>query len=356
MDNINMNIATLLQEAITKNASDIFIEANTPVKFKRDKVLYELNDQKLNIRDTRELITQIYKHSNRSMDILLKNGDDDFAFSINNLSRFRVSMFLQRGSLACVIRIIAFTLPDFSQLNIPKEVIELGNHSKGLILFTGPSGSGKSTTLACIIDYINHNFAKHIITLEDPIEYLHSHDKSIISQREVGTDTKSYLKGLRASLRQSPDVILLGEMRDQETVEVAITASETGHLVLSTLHTIGASNSINRIIDSFPASEQQQISFQLSLSLAAVVSQHLIPSIEGNLIPVFEIMVVNPAIANLIREGKIHQIDTVVSWSTEDNMVTLDKGLINLYNDEKITRETVLKYCNNPKFVESKIK
>ena len=350
----NMEITTILQRAITMQASDIFIEANIPVKYKKDNHICSLNNDVLNTEDTKQLIRQIYELAKRDVDILTNQGDDDFAFSIAHLSRFRVSMFKQRGSLACVIRIIAFKLPDFKQLNIPEQLISLGNQTNGLILFTGPSGSGKSTTLACIIDYINHNFAKHIITLEDPIEYLHVHDKSIISQREIGNDTECYLTALRASLRQCPDVILLGEMRDHETIETAITASETGHLVFSTLHTIGASNTINRIIDAFPANEQQQIAVMLSLTLNAVISQHLVPDLSGKLIPVFEIMVVNPAIRNLIREKKIHQIDAIVE-NDKENMITLDNGLIKLYHDQTISKETLIKYCKNLQYINQKI-
>lgn len=349
-----MEITAILQRAITIQASDIFIEANIPVKYKKDNQLFPLNHEILNTEDTKQLIGQIYEIANRDIDYLLDRGDDDFAFSIAHLSRFRVSMFKQRGSLACVIRIIAFKLPDFKKLSIPQQLISLGDQTQGLILFTGPSGSGKSTTLACIIDYINHNHAKHIITLEDPIEYLHGHDKSIITQREIGNDTNCYLTALRASLRQCPDVILLGEMRDHETIETAITASETGHLVFSTLHTIGASNSINRIIDSFPANEQDQIAVMLSLTLNAVVSQHLIPDLSGKLIPVFEIMIVNQAIRNLIREKKVHQIDAILD-TRQNNMITLDNSLIQLYLDGAISKDTAIKYCRNYQYLIHKL-
>ncbi len=349
-----MEITSILHRAITMQASDIFIEANIPVKFKKDNQLCPLNNDVLTTEDTKQLISQIYEIAKRDVDILFNDGDDDFAFSIAHLSRFRVSMFKQRGSLACVIRIIAFKLPDFQELNIPEQLIALGDQTNGLILFTGPSGSGKSTTLACIIDYINHNHARHVITLEDPIEYLHVHNKSIITQREIGNDTNCYLTALRASLRQCPDVILLGEMRDHETIETAITASETGHLVFSTLHTIGASNTINRIIDAFPANEQPQIAMMLSLTLNAVVSQHLVPDISGKLIPVFEIMIVNPAIRNLIREKKIHQIDSIIE-SDRQNMVTLDNSLLQLYQDRIISRETVIKYCKNNQYITQKL-
>ncbi|MDD3021769.1 MAG: PilT/PilU family type 4a pilus ATPase [Alphaproteobacteria bacterium] len=349
-----MEITTILHRAITMQASDIFIEANIPVKFKKDNLLCPLFNEVLNTEDTKQLIRQIYDIAKRDIATLLDRGDDDFAFSIANLSRFRVSMFKQRGSLACVIRIIAFKLPDFKELNIPEQLIALGDQTKGLILFTGPSGSGKSTTLACIIDYINHNHARHVITLEDPIEYLHAHNRSIITQREIGNDTDCYLTALRSSLRQCPDVILLGEMRDHETIETAITASETGHLVFSTLHTIGASNTINRIIDAFPANEQHQIAIMLSLTLNAVVSQHLIPDLNGKLIPVFEIMIVNPAIRNLIREKKIHQIDSIIETDKE-SMVTLDNSLLRLFQNNIISRETVIKYCKNNQYITQKI-
>jgi twitching motility protein PilT len=220
--------------------------------------------------------------------------------------------------------------------------------SKGLVLVTGPAGNGKSTTLACMIDHINRNYEKHIITLEDPLEYLHRHQRSIVSQREIGIDTDSYLTGLRACLRQSPDVILLGEMRDFETIQVAVTAAETGHLVLSTLHTMGAANAIGRIIDAFPTSQQHQITIQLSMTLQAVVTQQLVPNRAGEMIPAFEILTVTPAVRNMIRENKLPQIDGLLYSAAGPDMLSLDSSLLSLYRAGTITQETALAYATNP--------
>ena len=251
------------------------------------------------------LIREIYELADhRDIGKFLQTGDDDFSFTVKGLSRYRVSTYMQRGSLAAVIRMITFSLPDPSVLGIPEQIIDLGNLKKGLVLVTGPAGSGKSTTLACIINAINENQEKHIITLEDPLEFLHKHKKSIVSQREISSDTESYVVALRSSLRQSPDVILLGEMRDFETMSIAMTAAETGHLVLSTLHTLGAANTIDRIIDVFPPNQQRQIAIQLSSVLQAVVSQQLIPSAdESGMHAAFELMTATPAIRNMIREN-----------------------------------------------------
>ena len=218
----------------------------------------------------------------------------------------------------------------------------------------GESGSGKSTTLACLVNQINHTMEKHIITLEDPIEYLHRHDKSIVSQREISIDTLSYVNALRASLRQSPDVILLGEMRDYETMDVAMTAAETGHLVFSTLHTIGAANTIDRIIDVFPANQQRQIAVQLSMVLQAVISQQLVPALDGTQVPAFEIMTVTPAIRNMIRDNKIHQIDGVIS-SSPGQMRSMDQSLFELYKNGRITKETAINYAMNPEMLRRRL-
>ena len=289
------------------------------------------------------------------MESLLRTGDDDFSFSIPGLSRFRVSAFRQRGSLSAVIRVIRFQLPDYRQLNIPDAVMELGDNRQGMVLVVGPAGSGKSTTLACLVDRINKTQKRHIITLEDPLEFLHSHNLSVVTQREIGVDTQSYVKGLRAALRQSPDIILLGEMRDYETIEVAMTAAETGHLIFSTLHTIGAANTIERIIDVFPANQQRQIAVQLAMVLKAVVSQQLVPSVDGGVVPAFELMPMTPAIRTMIRDGKTHQIDGVLQASTQKNCFSMDASLLQLYRQNRITRETALTYSPNPELLSKKI-
>ena len=246
-------------------------------------------------------------------------------------------------------------VPDISTLNIPEPIINLWSKTRGLVLVTGPTGVGKSTTLAALIDVINERRNCHIITLEDPVEYLHRHKNGIISQREIGTDSKSFGNALRAALRQSPDVVLLGEMRDHETINTAVTAAETGHLIFSSLHTIGASNTIDRIIDAFPASQQQQICIQLASVLQAVVSQKLLPSIDGGLVPAFEIMVLTPAIRNLIRERKTHQIDGIIYSSSSEHMISMDTSIYNLFANGIITRHTAILEASNPEMMEKRI-
>lgn len=240
-------------------------------------------------------------------------------------------------------------------MHIPEIVCDLANQKKGMILVTGPAGSGKSTTLACIIDQINQKRNTHIITIEDPIEYLHSHNKSIVSQREVFHDTKNYVAALKAALREAPEVILVGEMRDLETIDIAITAAETGHLIFSSLHTVGAANTIDRMIDVFPASQQQQIRVQLAMVLNAVICQQLLPGVDGKMIPAFEIMICNQAIRTLIRDGKTHQIDSTISNSRQLGMITMDEAIIELYKQGKISKETALMYATNPKIVERRL-
>lgn len=313
--------------------------------------MHRINEERMMPQDTEEMIREIYKMAaDRNIDKLLKTGDDDFSFAIPGLSRFRVSAYKQRGSLAAVIRVIAFRLPDSKEIGIPDQVMRLSELNKGLVLVTGSAGSGKSTTLACMVEEINETKEDHIITLEDPLEFLHQHKKSIVSQREVNMDTVNYVTSLRAALRQSPDVILLGEMRDYETIQVVMTAAETGHLVFSTLHTI------ERIIDVFPPNQQRQITIQLASVLQAVISQQLIPSVDGTLIPVFEIMEVTPAIRNMIRENKVHQIDGLIYSSTGSGMMSMDQSLMQAYRDGKITKETAVLYALNAEMLSKRLR
>ncbi len=351
-----MNLNELLEHAIAEHASDVFIVAGLPVSFRRNGAICQINEEKLLPADTERFVTEIYSlASNRDIGILHNTWDDDFSFAITGLSRFRVSAFKQRGALSAVIRIITFDLPDFKELHIPEYILHLGDSGKGMILVTGPAGSGKSTTLACIIDQINQNQRKHIITLEDPIEYLHRHSNSIVSQREINVDTDSYVTALRAALRQSPDVILLGEMRDYETINVAMTAAETGHLLLSTLHTIGAANTIDRIIDVFPANQQRQICIQLSTVLNAVISQQLVPTTDGGMVPALEILTVTSAIRNMIRENKVPQIDAQIYSAAREDMISMDNSLLALYKQGRISRDTALKYATNPDMLGKKL-
>ena len=345
----------ILQQAVERNAADIFMIPGMPISYKINGEILPVNDKKIFPDVMDQLIAEIYTIANNRDIKKTEHGDDDFSFSVPRLARFRASVMKQRGSLAAIIRVVRFELPDPKQLGIPDSILEISNLKKGLVLVTGSAGSGKSTTLSCIIDKINHEHHSHIITLEDPIEYLHRHNLSVVTQREVGQDTDSYVTGLRAALRQAPDVILLGEMRDYETINVAMTAAETGHLIFSTLHTPGAVNSIERIIDVFPASEKAQIAMQLSLVLQCVVSIQLIPDIHGQQIAVFEIMTLTPAIRNMIRDNKIPQIEGMLYASNKEDMISMDSSLLNLYKAGKITKEVALEYATNPDMLNKKL-
>lgn len=353
---MNLNAIDLLKQAVLEDASDVFIVAGLPVSIRKQGSVIRSGGEPLMPDDTHAIITQIYELADcRSMDVLFDYGDDDFSFAIPGLSRFRVSAYKQRNTLSIVVRIITFSLPNPTQLGIPNKIIDFAKFSKGLVLITGAAGSGKSTTLACMIDYINKNYSKHIITLEDPLEFLHRHNKSIVSQREINVDTESYVTALRAALRQSPNVILLGEMRDYETIQVAMTAAETGHLVFSTLHTIGAANTIDRIIDVFPPNQQRQIAVQLSMVLQAVVSQQLIPAIDGKMVPAFEIMTMTPAIRNMIREHKIPQIEGMLYSSVSEDMISMDASLLRLCQEKCITAQTALDAAVNPEMLKKRL-
>ena len=345
---MNMNVREILENITKEHASDIFVVAGRPLTYKVSGKMHTYQEERMKPDMCRDFVTAIYELADhRDISQFETTGDDDFSFAIVGVSRFRVSTYKQRGSYSAVIRIITFTLPQPSELMIPDAVMELANTNKGMVLVTGPAGGGKSTTLACLIDKINTEQEAHIITLEDPLEYLHTHKKSIVSQREICTDTENYITSLRATLRQSPDVILLGEMRDHETIQTAMTAAETGHLILSSLHTLGAANSLNRIIDVFEPSQQHQIALQLSMVLQAVISQQLIPDVDGRNIPVFEIMRLTPAIRNMIRDNKVHQIEGVISTSGQEQMRSMDQSLLELYKKGRITRDTALKYALN---------
>ncbi|MBO4819171.1 MAG: PilT/PilU family type 4a pilus ATPase [Firmicutes bacterium] len=293
------------------------------------------------------MIEEIYSNSGRSIEHFLECGDDDFSFAVGGLARFRVNTYRQRGSMASVIRIVHFDIPDWQAMGIPKAVMDLADLKNGMVLVTGTAGSGKSTTLACIIERINSTRDCHIITLEDPIEYLHRNKKSIVSQREIAIDTSDALSGLRACLRQAPDVIQLGEMRDKETISTAMTAAETGHLLLATLHTKDAVNTVDRIIDTFPPEQQNQIRIQLGGVLQTVVCQQLLPAADGGRVPAFEIMHMTNAVKSLIRDGKTHQIDNVIASGAAEGMLSMDQSIYELWKNGRITAETALTYANN---------
>ncbi len=350
-----MTLHDILTAATLKGASDIFIIAGIPITYKI-KGLQDRDDSGIMKPDTiNAVIDEIYVAAGREKTNLDKAFDDDFSFSVRDLGRFRVNIFRQRGSLAAVIRVIRFGIPDPEALGIPESVLSLADNRTGLVLVTGAAGSGKSTTLACMIDRINKTREAHIITMEDPIEYLHSHNRSIVSQRELFIDTPGYLESLRSALRESPDVILLGEMRDFDTISSAITAAETGVLLFSTLHTSSADNTINRIVDVFPANQQVQVRSQLAQLIKGVVCQQLVTSVDGTLIPVFEVMKSSPAIHNMIREGKLHQLESAMQAASADGMVTMDTSLFDLYQKGRITKDTLLTSCNNYEFMVKKV-
>ena len=349
------SVQTYLKWAVEENASDLFVVAGRAVSIKRDGELVSIQGDRLMPDDSEALVRELYNMAHRSIDRCLSVGDDDFSLSVTGLARFRVNTYRQRGSLSAVIRIVSFGIPNWKDMDIPEEVMKIANMTRGMVLVTGPAGGGKSTTLACVVDAVNRTRDAHIITIEDPIEYLHRNDKSIISQRELAMDTSSYVTALRASLRQAPDVILLGEMRDLETIQTAMTAAETGHLVISTLHTVGAVNTIDRIIDVFPPAQQQQVRIQLAQVLKTVVSQQLLPTTAGGLVPAFEIMHLNNAVRSMVRDSRIHQIDSVIQTSAAEGMISMDESILRLYKAGRITAETAIHCAMNPDQLQKKL-
>ncbi len=347
---VMVTIFEIMQEAVERDASDIFITVGVPPTFKLHGLLKPMEGaRKLTPADTEDYAKQLFIKE-KDLHAFLDQGERDFSLSLPDIGRFRVNVFTQRGSIAVSIRRIYTILPDPEELGLPGTVMELAGKLKGLVLVTGPTGCGKTTTLAALIDQINKERACHVLTLEDPIEYLHHHNKSIINQREIGTDSQSYQMALRAALRQSPDVIQIGEMRDLETMSIALTAAETGHLVLSTLHTVGSAKTIDRIIDVFPSDQQQQVRVQLSTVLLAVVSQQLLPSksVDAGRVPAFEVMIVNSAIRNMIREGKTPQIDGVIQMNRAQGMISMDTSIADLYKRGLISIEDAMHYSVNP--------
>lgn len=350
-----MEIEAILRRAIDCGASDIFVAAGLPLTFKI-KGEQQRTGQPYTPADSGAFAAALYRLAGReSYCVDGSRMDDDFSCSLSGIGRFRVNLFRQRGTLAAVVRVIRFGLPKPEEFHIPPEIMAVKDCKKGLVLVTGQAGSGKTTTLACIVDAINHSRSGHILTLEDPVEYIHRHDKCIVNQREIQCDCPSYVAALRSALRESPDVIFLGEMRDRETMEVAMSAAETGQLLLSTLHTIGAANTIDRIIDVFPPNQQHQIAVQLSMVLNAVVSQQLIPTVDGGVAPAFEIMTVTPAIRNMIRDNKIPQIDGILYSSAKPDMISMDNSLLALYKSGKISKEIALTYATNPDMLMRKL-
>lgn len=324
-----MDIMQHLEKAAGDRASDLFLIAGAKPSARVDGHMQKYGER-LTPEESASLADGLYKAAGRDKARFLSDGDDDFSFSIPGKARFRVNAYRQRGSESLVVRVVPFGIPDPSEANIPEGVMALASLREGLVLVTGTAGSGKSTTQACIIDRINQTRDDHIVTLEDPIEYLHRNAEGIVSQREVGIDTASYLTGIRACLREAPDVILLGEMRDAETVQTAMTAAETGHLVLATLHTKGAANAIDRMIDAFPAQQQSQARAQISMVVDTVVSQELLPKTGGGRVPACEILKFTPAVRSLVRDGKTHQLDAAMANGVRDGMVPMSRAVSDL--------------------------
>lgn len=339
-------IAGILEAAKERGASDIHLAPRTPVMFRIDGELVQMSEEIVKPFEIEELIKPMLTDIQQKA--LEEAGELDFAYSIAGFNRLRVNVFRQRGTYAMALRLLSFEIPTPKELGVPDSVVGLAERKRGLVLVTGATGSGKSTTLASLIGIIAKKYAKTIITLEDPIEYLHAHNKSMVLQREIGYDSKSYANALRAALRQDPDVILVGEMRDLETISIAITAAETGHLVFSTLHTNNAAAAIDRIIDVFPPYQQQQVRVQLSGVLEGIVAQQLLPKQNsGGRIAAFEVMLANAAVRNLIREGKAYQLLSVLQTSRKEGMQTMDDAIYDLYMKSYISSETAVSYAQD---------
>ena len=347
------SIDEMLKAANERGASDLHITVGVPPKIRIDGELIDIDDERIMPADAENLIMPIIPDHARKQ--LVEMGESDFSYAIAGVGRYRVNAFRQRGSYACVIRIVGTRIPSPQELGLPESVVALTELKRGLVIVTGPTGSGKSTTLASLVDVINSTQNVNVITLEDPIEYLHRHNKAIVNQREIGVDSFSYTSALRAALREDPDVIMVGEMRDLDTISTAITAAETGHLVLSTLHTTGAANTIDRIIDVFPPHQQQQIRIQLAGVLESVISQQLLPKVFGGRVAAFEVMHTNTAIKNLIRESKTHQIDNIIQTNRKLGMMMMDDAIMELYMRGEISKETALEYAQDQQNMKRKL-
>ncbi len=338
----------LLELTVKQNASDLHISAGHPPTLRKGgKIVPVPNRPVLSPKDSQGLAFVLMGESQKQK--FLEEKEVDFSYNLPGSGRFRVNVFLQRGTVACALRLVPKKIRTIEELNLPPVLHRFTEATQGFVLVTGPSSHGKSTTLAALIDEINHTRAEHIITIEDPIEYIFEDDKSIIDQREVGHDTLNFTKALRSTFRQDPDIIMVGEMRGAETIATAITAAETGHLVFATLHTNSAAQTIHRIVDNFSGEQQTQIRAQLSGSLLGVISQRLLPGIKGDLVPACEVMLKNPAIANLIRENKIHEIPMVIETSKDIGMISLNRSLAEIVMQNKISKETAMSYSLDPK-------
>lgn len=341
-----MDLQTLIANALAVKTSDIHLTVGLPPVFRVDGVLQPQGTEVLTDRDVEEIARSLTTPA--QMDELAAVGEIDFAVSYGDTARMRCNVFKQMGHTALVMRLLPMRIPTAEELQLPEVIINQADKPRGLVLVTGPTGSGKSSTLAALLDHINRTKQKHIITLENPIEYVHQRDKCVINQREIEKDTDSFAAGLRAALRQDPDVILVGEMRDLETISTAITAAETGHLVFGTLHTKGAAGAVDRIIDSFPANQQEQIRIQLAEVLECVICQTLLPVTGGGRQAVFEILVGTPAVRSLIRQSKTFQIPSAMQTGKKMGMRLLDDSLMELVKAGKITRDVAMSAANDP--------
>ncbi|OHB74913.1 MAG: type IV pili twitching motility protein PilT [Planctomycetes bacterium RBG_16_64_10] len=339
-------IDKLLHATVKQGASDLHLAVGQPPVLRIHGRLQRLKTKVLEPADTVALMKSITP--DRCQQELQEEGGTDFGFAFGDMARFRVSVFKQKGNVGLVLRLIPVDMVSMDELGLPEITKSLLSRPRGLILVTGPTGSGKTTTLASMVDYINEHMDHHIITVEDPIEFYHSHKKSTINQREIGVDVPAFAEAIRRALRQDPDVILVGELRDLETIEAAITAAETGHIVFGTLHTTSAAGTINRIIDVFPTNQQEQIRTQLSVAVIAIIAQTLLPRIGGGRIAAFEILIVTPAIANLIRENKTFRIPSAIQTGARQGMQLMDDHLFRLWKEEKCTKQDVLLKAHSP--------
>ncbi|MCK6439716.1 MAG: type IV pilus twitching motility protein PilT [Planctomycetes bacterium] len=351
---MGMNMRQLMDFAILNDASDIHISVGRPPSFRISGSMKATKPPALTPADTMALVKEIAPEKN--LKELQEVGSTDFGFHHSDKARFRVAAFKAKGSMGIVLRQIPNRLLTFEQIGLPESVKAMLERPRGLCLVTGPTGSGKTTTLATMIDFINQNFDHHIITIEDPIEYYHPHKKSVVTQREVHNDVPGFLEGLRRALRQDPDVILVGEMRDPETIGAAISAAETGHLVFGTLHTTGATRTMDRIIDSFPTNQQAQVRSQLAVSLIGVISQALCPKVGGGRVAAFEILYGTSAVENLIREGKTYQLSSVIQTSKNEGMILLDDYLWEIWGQQKITRQEMFRKSQDIKYLKEKVR
>lgn len=349
------SIDEYLHFAVENKAADIFFQVGSPTHMKIGGAVQPVEEDIMEEEDMLEIFENIYRRAERDMSTFRSTGDDDFSFFVEDLARFRVNVYKAQGTYGSVIRVLTKQIPNFREQHIPDVIMDVANYKSGLILVSGVAGSGKSTTQACIINRINETRGGHIITLEDPIEYVHENKKCLITQRDVSIDSTSFAAALRAALRQAPDVILVGEMRDYETMSIALSAAETGHLVIATIHTAGAALSMDRIIDSFSADQQPQIRTQLGTALDVVISQKLVRGVDGNLYPAYEVMKATTSMKHFIRQGETHKLASALANSREPDMFSMEEYLIKMAKQGIISEDTVYEYSTNIDYVKTRL-